>query len=1171
MITPSQPTWDDLDTTNWDMLYTYDDPMRSQRIADAMTLGTVTRDGPSATISWTESGDVLDGLEAVFARDHFDRTGMGSQTLNSNPTFDTTITPWAGVNGCAVSRDTAIVQTGAGSLLAIPDGVTSNPLATSEDIAVIPGRTYTVKGWIRVSAAGVAGRDFGVSWYDASHAFIATAFTFFSTALPSVWVYCETTVSAPLNAAFAAIQSRATGVRAASDTWRMDEVYLIGSPGSAVGMGTTNLPVPGYPWTVAATQCFSQDGDQIIANPPATGIAYTARLESQPPAIDFDVAIKVKATKLFTGAKGSAYILARWQSATDTLRIRFDFNTDQILGWGLEQVVGGSASIVSQGLVTGWTHDVNQYYWVRAQGAGSSIRIKVWADGQFQDDDWTAVGLTDATFFGTPGVTGIAVSLSGGNTNALPYQNFYFAEFFSGVNVAAEINRITTSMSLDDGLPDGATDTVNSGVSDMVADLAAPIGTPARVFWSTFRSDQPYADIPRDVAGVAVSSGLVTADGIRTARLFTGQMSDIPVSGRQVQLKGISRNRLRMTEPIQPPAINGPYEGCEATWPISYALFKSHVYAAPEPIAGCRLYIPFHGSTHAFIPDNNGTSWPYGVRKYTSPSASTWVRPSFVDGPFVAGMYCALRPGESLTWATNVDVASFAPGADFWSQQGAKGRIEFWVRGDATDLLGAENNTAANVGSIMITQSDQNRYILVGIGAPDRRPYLQMRDGVTTVLIRCDPIPSDGQWHFIGASWDLVNQNFRIIKDTQLVNTGNIGLSLSNLPLADTVDRLRVNMYLPISELRITTGPFGPNAQAPWVKDIPFNASAILRRSTLQLEGLAETDPVEAYAFINGYARGDLASTGFNELDQYQYLTPAYWVDPDRQVEEEILSPDTNLPEDFTPVRDVNKIFNKITVKYKASTVQQLNTKVIETSEALFFPRNSTTVVTFPTLAPLVALRDYAFALRDGTTHASLGLNQYDYVNYATVNTSQDGTGVYATNQIVISVVRWDPGSVTVQFVNVTPANDLYLANNVNLPAFGMGGKTMLKTDDVYTAENAYSKIQRNVRTLDVEAPAIQRRGDAGSLAYELSARLGQPRVRFTSRVFANPERVPGRLVRVQDPNNTNIDKLFRITGVQTSQEGHNIDQTVSAQEVLPVLVWGVGTWGETVWGKPTS
>lgn len=1169
MITPSVPTYDDLTSTTYDNLYTYDDPLRDQRISDAMNYGTVTRDGPSAAISWTEAGDVVDGLSVPFARDHFDRPAFVRQTLNSNPYFETTASPWSGINGCTVARDTTLFHEGVASLQATPNGVGTNPIAQAEEVAVIAGREYFFAAWMRIAPAGTNGRDFGISWYDAAHVFISNGFLSFGVG-SGVWTYCAGSAVAPLGTAYGVLTCRGNGVLAAADTWRLDEAIMSGSPATAASGGTTNLPVPGLVWS-GSTTGISQDGDYLVFNPMVLNSLYVMRLGTIEPSIDFDVAIKVRARQLFTGAKGSAYLVARSVDNLNYLRFRVDFNTDGIMGWGAEQVVAGSASTVISGLSTMPVHNINTWVWLRVQGAGASCRLKVWTDGQFQSDDWT-ITFQDTVFFGTPGIVGVGAALVAGNTNALPYQSFQFAEFFSGVNAAVDVNRISTSMSLDDGYPQGASDTSSSGVADMTADLGSPVGTQDRVYWSTFRADQPYGDIPRDIAGVGVSSGLVTADGIRTARLFTGQMADTPVNGRQVQLKGISRNRLRMTEPIQPPAINGPYEGCEGTWPVSYALFKSRVYVAPPPLPGCRMYIPFHGSTHPMIPSTNGLSWPYGVNKYSTPSTSQWARPTFVDGPFLSGLYCSMKPGDTRTWQTNVDTAVFESGDDFWSQRSAKGRIEFWVRGDPTDLFGSENSTETIMGLVQLTQNDQGRYVMVGIGCPDRRPYFQVKDGVNTAIIKADPIPSDGQWHFIGASWNLSvsGQNFRLVRDTQLVTSNFGSMANANLPATDTVDRLRVRSYLPISELRITSGAFGPNAQASWVKDLPFNPQAIMRRSDVQLEGLAETDMTEAYSYVNAFAQADLAQTGYNEFDQFVYLPPRYWAEPEQQVEIEVFSPDTNLDPDFTPQRAVNRVYNKITVQFKSSTVQQGMTKVYESSETMIIRAHDTVTVVLPTVAPVIQLRDYAWAVRDGATHTGLGIDPYNYVNYVTANTAQDGTGTYASlATLIINVISWDPGSITIQMSNLSNT-DFYLANNVNLPVIGMGGKILQVNDDSVVAENTYSVVQRNVRTLPVNAPVLQSRDDALSLARELASRLGQPRIQFTAKVFANPTRTPGRLVRVQDLDATGINTPFRILSVTTAQEGHKIDQTVTAQDSLPVLVWGVGNWGQAIWGVPT-
>jgi hypothetical protein len=525
---------------------------------------------------------------------------------------------------------------------------------------------------------------------------------------------------------------------------------------------------------------------------------------------------------------------------------------------------------------------------------------------------------------------------------------------------------------------------------------------------------------------------------------------------------------------------------------------------------------------------------------------------------------------NTLTLSQNQDKALFGPGEDFWSQAGSRGRIEMWVRGDDTDRASSGNSTETVMGLVQITQVAQTHFVNLAIGCPDRRPYLQVSDGVSGGFMRTDPIPSDGKWHFIGASWNMTpgQQEFRLAIDNRVLSSAFSGLSFSNLPATDNVDRLRFRMYLPVADLRITSGKFAPGAQASWANKIPFNPSVIMRRSSINLEGLAERNPREAYEMVNAYAQADLATTGFNPEDQFLYLPPRYWGEISQQVVKETLSPDTNLGVEFTPRRDVNRVYNQVAVTFKSSSVQQGYTMLYESTELIVLNPLQTLILTFPSQEPIIQLRDYAFAMPNGPTHAAFPPNPYNYPNYMTLNDTVDGTGTYATlSDVQPTIVGWNSGSITVSIKNLRNSG-WFIVNNVNLPSIGLGGKKLLVSDDTFIAESTTSLVRRNTRMLPASVPVIQKQNDAAGLARELVARLSQPRIRFTTPVHANPERTPGRLVRVQDADNTGIDRLFRITGVSTTQEGHNIKQTVSAEESLPVLVWGVGVWGNSIWGE---
>lgn len=1006
-LTP-QPVWDDLDTTTWDLLFTWDDPMANERLNDAYALGSTTHDGPILTVDWG-GGEVTDGLESPIARDLFDRV-------------------------------------------------------------------------------------------------------------------------------------------------------------VATGWGNVDQPT-GQVWTVSASGNTSVDGSNAKISTAVVNTAYDEYLAGVV-SIDFDVAVKFSIPVLTTGAKASFYI---WGRATDTsngLRYRIDFNTDQIVGYGIESVVGGVATTIKSGLVQNTIHTAGQAFWLRAQGYGSIVKIKAWRDGDAQPFGWIAVG-EDTVWIGVPGFVGVRALLATGNTNTLPVV-FTVYEFRVGLNNVLDVGQASTGLSLDDGMPPAVTNTSNLGVNEAKADLAGPIGVDPGTYYSTFRTDQPWWDVERDVAGVVINATTLTDDGVRSTRVFTGQMIDVPTRGKEAKLEGLSKTRLLLSTQIQPPAVHTYYEGCEATWALSYAMFKSGVYVAPPPLQGCRLYVPFHGSTHAFVPDTNGPNgFGLGWIKFSAPASGVYQRPEFVDGPYLSG----IRGQMDATSTTKVSFRSagffLGPGDDMWSQASNRGRIEFWIRGDPHDAASSLDPTQANLFRIYFANPLATRFIQLTIPVTTRQPRFFMKDGTSSIAADAPAIPTDGKWHFVGLAWDVSTDRVRIRVDGNTDAYLASPMVVSALPVSDDVGPAALHSHLPISELTVTTGTWAAPQWGQWANDraADFKPGVVMRRSILQYEGLAEKQPREAFEYITSTARSEMARVGFNADDQLLYLPLPYWTESAQQLVTEVLSTADNLGDDLDISRPTNKIYNQITANFQASAVQEIWSNVISTSELIQVGPLQQIIVDLPLTTPMIEIRGFTMSIMSGTALAAAPPSVANAINYITMNRAQDGTDVYATGgDIAVSVASWTPGSVQISIRNNTNGF-WYAVNNVNYPAIGIAGKAFISTSAAATADDLVSIALRGTRVLTVDLPTTQSIPQAQAIANELVARLSRARLSFTSSVFGDPRRYPGQLVTVQDPDGTQVNQAFRLVGVTLVHNRQDIQQAVAGEEASPVMVWGSGVWGESLWG----
>lgn len=982
------------------------------------------------------------------------------------------------------------------------------------------------------------------------------------------FTYDDPLFNARTNAAYDLASVTRDGARlymawAKGDTPEIDTAFardLFVRTAVAGDWGTTTF---GQVWSDNSAQ-FSTDGTQGVIAANAVNTLYEAVITGVT-SRDFDTAIKVKVPALFTGAKGSFYIIARYVDANNYLRIRVDFNIDQIIGYGIEQKIGGVFTSIGAGLIMGSIHTTTDWFWLRAQGVAERISLKVWTDGTPEPDVWPSTA-NDLVYNTTVGQHGVGFTLFTGNTNSLPYNALIYT-FFAGVADEYDVGAIRMSTSLDDGLPMEVTNTGNIGVNELVAELRGPIGTASNIHFSTFRTDQPYNDIARDIASVSLNSGVVTSDGVRPGRVFTGLMADVPTPPDGATLKAISRTRLKLSTLIHPPAVHGFYEGGEATWAIGYALWKSGVNIVPPLIPGCRLYFPFNGALHTYVPDDNLLPFNMGLVKFTSVGVGGYVRPTWIDGPFpgTAAPNVAINATETSRVTDTPTNIRFAPGDDFLSLNGNKGRISFWVKGDPSDIAGSLDPSVADMMKFEMSNGG-SRFVRIGIGAGDRQPYLWISDGVGSQFVRTNTIlPSDGQWHFIGGSWDIAANTLTVVVDfdVKVVTAGT--MSTANLPQMDDVQFPNIRSYIPIAQLRFTTGSFAPAAQAVWENAITWTAGAITRRSMIQLDAVAEPTPVQAYEFITRFSRGELAVTGFDNLDRFLYLPAPYWVELEQLEVAETLSTSTNLGKDFEPVRDISKIYNQISLTYTDTKVQELWTAALQSSELVVIP-NGSSVVEYTFDNPVIELRGLTLTVMSGTALAASPPSDANAINYITANTAIDGSGDYATSfDLSVFIDEWTPGRALVRFVN--GRNTLYVVNNVNLPPIGIAAKKVDLKSAAVSAENTQSIAVREARMLATTVPGIQNRDNAQSIANELVARLSQSRVAFTSSAFGDTRRAPGMLVNVTDPDGTNINGQFRLTGVSTAQDGPKIDQALSGLNALPVLVWGQGTWGNTLWG----
>jgi putative tail protein len=734
---------------------------------------------------------------------------------------------------------------------------------------------------------------------------------------------------------------------------------------------------------------------------------------------------------------------------------------------------------------------------------------------------------------------------------------------------------IVINQAMDDGMPSDVSAVTGKDPTSTVqfpagGKVVSGVLLSGPQYWSLDNTSSPISAYDRDVAALTVAHGLVTAGGIERVTVFTGQMSDAPVSGRAATVMGVSKTRLKMTKTVQPAPIIGDWMGLEATWPVSWALAQCGIYVSPPPRSGCRLWIPMHGSTQPFLPNTPRKTIGSVVSDVTGGNPT--VRPSFIDGPYLA----AVNLGRTFANPNRLSTGGLpvAAGTDLLSKNASAGRLEFWVRGDAVDnSISTPPTTLVNLfvapGSPTIASGgvDINRHV-----------FLEINDGTNDITYTSSgTLPTDGAWYFVGVAWDVVNKklwlnlNGTVSSSTfSALTTSTLVASESFNPDNTSVSSVQMSARLPIAEVHLTSGAQANADNFPWLNDAAYTATwsvgAVLKRSNLQLFALGEQKPREVWEFVNSFAQAELASVRTDELDRFWYLPLSYWVATAQQTVGDAWSTLVNAGKDFQVTRDPSKIRNQVTVTYTDSRLghyllAQNDFVAVDFTQRTLNP--GTTVVTLQFGSPVATVEYLAdpFLLIDGT-YTSPPVR-----SFLSANTATDGSGSYATTgQLVANITRWDAGSCDVTIVNTT--NTTFYTIHPTLQYINIAGAflTQVKTASV-TVNDTVSQSARGVRGLSVSLPAITDKTTATWVAGEILARSRVARKVLEVTLRGDPRRQPGDLVTFTDPGNTQLGGSWRVMAITHTIDAARYEQDVTAVQYWPVATWDQTNWDQSLWG----
>ncbi|MEP7377975.1 MAG: PKD domain-containing protein [Chloroflexota bacterium] len=201
-----------------------------------------------------------------------------------------------------------------------------------------------------------------------------------------------------------------TGVTFAADSY---------SRVASGGWGTADV---GGSYTHAGSSSFSADGSTGLVALPTAGAARAATLEAVS-ALDVDVVVRVRTSKIATGAGQIGYVVARRHLASNSeYSAQILFASDRSISLRAQRVLNGAGTGFGNWTqIPGLSHSANTWYWFRAQFEGTNpttIRSRVWPDGQPEPVGWTFVAADSSAALQSSGSVGLRAYNSSSATNA---------------------------------------------------------------------------------------------------------------------------------------------------------------------------------------------------------------------------------------------------------------------------------------------------------------------------------------------------------------------------------------------------------------------------------------------------------------------------------------------------------------------------------------------------------------------------------------------------------------------------------------------------------------------------------------------------------------------------------------------------------------------------------
>lgn len=765
-----------------------------------------------------------------------------------------------------------------------------------------------------------------------------------------------------------------------------------------------------------------------------------------------------------------------------------------------------------------------------------------------------------------------------------------------------------------------ATQSPANAIMCMAALSVEPYARPrmdARKYFSSFNHDSPVFGWDRDTADVISNLRVLTPTGAVDTRVFTGQMQGIKITGRAAEMTAVSKARIRLNRSITLPIVTANRENMTVDWLATYLMARGGSFVGPAPNKYTRYWAPLYGSTHAHWDTPQSYNSGY-MRDSINPFLLFGLRPPQVvaEGRWLSAMY-----GQQT--ATRIEEVSLVPRrmyemtrddfphlyddqqsgplmADMMSLANNKGRLQFWVRGDAAQsapsYVTAGDDYLVKMNFFVTRASSLGGGVIgaveVGVASNSRNGYIRMGNdaaGYTSVsFVMPSPLPTDGLWHFYGFYWDFAAGFGNVCADGTVIVASTWATNGNNdttdLPLTDEVGRgrsdntsLAIKSHLPISDVILDFGE--PYAPGQWSSHYPTpqapGANATMRATNQALSAIAVPTAVNAWDTLSGLARATMSALRCDEQDIICFMPLTYFGETAQMTPVAVQDTRKNIS-DLDVDIDPSKIRNVVTLKFSDTRVDTKPQPVLQYLTSTAIPKGVSSI-TFP--MDVLAVEIHGQASQSGVDWAIANLTSSQIItptlpktnHYITANTSAEGTGTVLTSSSVsATITSWDAGSITLRFNNSTGAI-AYLANNGDqVPFLQIIGYGARESEAYTTVRDEGSVMVRRERALDAEMEWIHTRGVANEVAAQMVNLLSQPRAELIIRVMGDPRRKPGDLVTVLDDEGTKVLGTWRVLVVEHHIDGPQYTQDLKLVQVGPIMNWDDSStpWGSSVWGE---